>query len=47
MKSKFDKKIIKYGNSLAICIPRDTIEKLGLKLHDILEVVIKKSENKQ
>jgi len=42
--SYFDMKLRKNGNSLIITIPKDTIEKLNLKLGDILEVAINKAK---
>lgn len=40
--SFYDAKVIKVGNSEAITIPYETIEKLGLKEDDIIEVAIKR-----
>lgn len=40
--SQFDMKIRKNGNSHIITIPADTIEKLKLKIDEIIEVGIKK-----
>ncbi len=45
--SQFDAKLRKNGNSLIITIPTETIEKLNLKLNDILEVGINKPEKKK
>ena len=45
--SQFDAKIRDGGTSKIITIPVETIEKLYLKLGDILEVGIKKTEKKK
>jgi antitoxin component of MazEF toxin-antitoxin module len=45
--SQFDAKIRENGNSKIITIPIETIEKLALKLGDILEVGIKKTEKRK
>ncbi len=44
MKSNFDRKVWKEGGSLLISIPRNTVEKLDLKVGDIVEVELKKGE---
>ena len=46
MKSNFDKKLRKEGASLVLSIPYDTVEKLGLKVGDIVEVELKKGDGK-
>lgn len=40
--SQFDARIRENGNSLIITIPVETIEKLGLKIKDIIEVALRK-----
>jgi len=45
--SYFDAKLRKNGNSMIITIPKETIEKLELKVNDILEVAIKKAKKKK
>lgn len=45
--SQFDAKIRDGGSSKIITIPIETIEKLNLKLGDILEVGIKKAEKRK
>ena len=45
--SQFDAKIRENGNSNIITIPVETIEKLNLKLGDIIVVGIKKTEKKK
>jgi len=42
--SYFDAKLRKNGNSLIITIPKETIEKLNLKLNDILEIALNKAK---
>ena len=43
--SQFDAKIRENGNSLIITIPVETIEKLGLKIKDIIEVALRKPKS--
>ena len=45
--SQFDSKIREGGSSKIITIPIETIEKLNLKLGDIIEVGIKKTGKKK
>lgn len=40
-----DAKVRKNGNSFIITVPSDTVEKLKLKLGDILEVGLKRAKN--
>ena len=42
--SYFDAKLRKNGDSLIITIPTETIEKLNLKLNDILEIALNKAK---
>lgn len=45
--SYFDAGIIRNGNSQSITIPIDTVEKLDLKVGEVVEVAIKRNKSSE
>ena len=44
--SRYDKKLREVGNSIVVTVPKDTVEKLGLKPGEIVEITIRKVSKK-